>query len=105
MKKIVSLLVAVLCLTTANACMKKTPLTVNHSPLTVIVMDTTQALVPFAQARCFSLVTAQSGPASAHCHPPSYLLAAGDTTYLQRDRRTLKIRAILFSETTYFSHQ
>lgn len=49
MKKIVSLLVAVLCLTTANACMKKTPLTVNHSPLTVIVMDTTQALVPFAQ--------------------------------------------------------
>ena len=51
MKKIVSLLVAVLCLTTANACMKKTPLTVNHSPLTVIVMDTTQALVPFAQVQ------------------------------------------------------
>ena len=51
MKKIVSLLVAVLCLTTTNACMKKTPLTVNHSPLTVIVMDTTQALVPFAQVQ------------------------------------------------------
>lgn len=52
MKKIVSLLVAVLCLTTANACMKKSAsLTANRSPLTVIVMDTTQALVPFAQVQ------------------------------------------------------
>ena len=52
MQKIISLLVAIMCLTTANACMKKSvPLTDHRSPLTVIVMDTTQALVPFAQVQ------------------------------------------------------
>ena len=50
MKKIVSLLVAVLCLTTANACMKKN-VPVREQPLTVIVMDSTQALLNGAQVK------------------------------------------------------
>ncbi len=49
-KKIVSLLVAVLCLTTANACMKKN-VPVRENPLTVIVMDSTQALLNGAQVK------------------------------------------------------
>ena len=50
MQKIVSLLVAVLCLTTANACMKKN-VPVRENPLTVIVMDSTQALLNGAQVK------------------------------------------------------
>ena len=50
MKKIISLLVAALCLTTANACMKKT-VPVREQPLTIIVMDSTQALLNGAQVK------------------------------------------------------
>ena len=51
MQKIISLLVAVLCLTTASACVKKStnPLTTN--PLTILVMDSTQALLNGAQVK------------------------------------------------------
>jgi len=50
MKKFISLLVAVLCLTTANACMKKN-VPVRESPLTILVMDSTQALLNGAQVK------------------------------------------------------
>ncbi len=50
MKKIISLLLAVLCLGAANACMKKN-VPVREQPLTVIVMDTTQALLNGAQVK------------------------------------------------------
>ena len=50
MKKIISLLIAVLCLTTANACMKKN-VPERENPLTIIVMDTTQALLNGAQVK------------------------------------------------------
>ena len=50
MNKIISLLVAVLCLTTANACMKKN-VPVRESPLTILVMDSTQALLNGAQVK------------------------------------------------------
>ena len=50
MKKIVSLLVAVLCLTTTNACMKKN-VPVRENPLIILVMDTTQALLNGAQVQ------------------------------------------------------
>ena len=46
MRKIVSVLVALLCIGAASACMKKSvPSVVGDQPLTVIVMDTTQALL------------------------------------------------------------
>ena len=48
MKQFVSLLVALLCFCSANACMKKSPVT---SELTIIVMDTTQALLPEAKVK------------------------------------------------------
>ena len=48
MKQFVSLLVALLCFCSANACMKKLPVT---SELTIIVMDTTQALLPEAKVK------------------------------------------------------
>ena len=53
MKKIVYLLVALCCAGTACACMKKSmqPSTFSTQPLTVIVMDTTQALLPDAQVK------------------------------------------------------
>ena len=53
MKKLISLLVAVLCLSTANACMKKSnqQLEISLQPLTVIVMDTTQALLDGAEIK------------------------------------------------------
>ena len=50
MKKIISLLVAVLCLTTANACIKMN-VPVRESPLTILVMDSTQALLNGAQVK------------------------------------------------------
>lgn len=50
MKKFISLLVAVLCLTTANACMKKN-VPVRENPLIILVMDTTQALLNGAQVQ------------------------------------------------------
>lgn len=50
MKKIVSLLVAVLCLTTTNACMKKN-VPVRENPLIILVMDTTQALLNGAKVQ------------------------------------------------------
>lgn len=49
MKQITSLLIALLCVSTANACVKKANETAERSPLTVIVMDTTQALLPQAK--------------------------------------------------------
>lgn len=51
MKQILSLCLALLCLSTANACVKKQPLTSNLSPLTIIVMDTTQALLSDVQVK------------------------------------------------------
>ena len=51
MRQIIALLIAVLCLGTASACVKKSPVTNNSSPLTVIVMDTTQALLFGAQVQ------------------------------------------------------
>ena len=53
MKKIVSIVVAIMCLGTVNACMKKSvqPSAVRNQPLTVIVMDTTQALLNGAQVK------------------------------------------------------
>ena len=46
MRKIVSVLVALLCIGAASACVKKSvPSVVGDQPLTVIVMDTTQALL------------------------------------------------------------
>ena len=50
MNKIISLLVAVLCLTTASACIKKN-VPVREKPLTIIVMDSTQALLNGAQVK------------------------------------------------------
>lgn len=49
MKKIISLLVAALCLTTAGACVKKSSVANMPSSLTLIVMDTTQALLDGAK--------------------------------------------------------
>ena len=52
MKKILSLLlVALLSAGAVQACAKKKTLTVNPSPLTIIVMDTTQALLPEVQVK------------------------------------------------------
>ena len=51
MKKLVSLLVAVMAFGLGNACVKKSPVTANPSPVTVIVMDTTQALLFDAQVK------------------------------------------------------
>ena len=50
MKKIVSLLIAVLCLGAANACIKK-DMPIRKQPLTVIVMDTTHTLLNGAQVK------------------------------------------------------
>ena len=50
MKKIISLLVVVLYLTTASACIKKN-VPVREKPLTIIVMDSTQALLNGAQVK------------------------------------------------------
>lgn len=51
MKKMLSIVMAVLCVGAASACVKKQTLTSNLSPLTVIVMDTTQALLNGAEVR------------------------------------------------------
>ena len=52
MKKIVSLLVAVLCLMSANACVKKSKVESRKwNELTVLVMDSTQALLSDAQVK------------------------------------------------------
>ena len=53
MKKIVSIVVAIMCLGTVNACMKKSvqPSALRNQPLTIIVMDTTQALLNGAQVK------------------------------------------------------
>ncbi|MBR7154157.1 MAG: hypothetical protein IKD12_02470, partial [Paludibacteraceae bacterium] len=52
MKQILSLCLALLCFSTANACVKKqAPVTHNPSPVTLIVMDTTQALLYDAQVK------------------------------------------------------
>ena len=51
MKQFVSLLAALLCLSTASACIKKGKGVERNHPLTVIVMDTTQALLPNAQVK------------------------------------------------------
>ena len=51
MKKMLSIVMAVLCVGTASACVKKQTLTSNLSELTVIVMDTTQALLNGAEVR------------------------------------------------------
>ena len=48
MKQFVSLFAALLCFCSVNACMKKSPVT---SELTIIVMDTTQALLPEAKVK------------------------------------------------------
>lgn len=48
MKQFISILAVLLCICTANACMKQSPRTTN---LTVIVMDTTQALLPNAEVK------------------------------------------------------
>ena len=50
MKKIISLLVAVLCLMTANACIKKN-VPVRENPLIIRVRDSTQALLNGAQVK------------------------------------------------------
>lgn len=53
MQKFISLVVALMCIGTASACMKKRvqPSVAGDQPLTVIVMDTTQALLPEAQVK------------------------------------------------------
>ena len=52
MQKFISLVVALMCIGAASACMKKSvPSVVGDQPLTVIVMDTTQALLPEAQVK------------------------------------------------------
>ena len=52
MKKIVSVvLLALMSAGAVQACVKKKTLTVNPSPLTIIVMDTTQALLPEVQVK------------------------------------------------------
>lgn len=58
MKKILSLcILALISVGVVLACVKKnTPITNNPSPLTIIVMDTTQALLPNAEVKCGKIV-------------------------------------------------
>ena len=58
MKKILSLcILALISVGVVLACVKKnTPITNNPSPLTIIVMDTTQALLPNAEVKCGKMV-------------------------------------------------
>lgn len=52
MKQLVSLVLAVVCMGTASACVKKqTPVSEHRSPLTILVMDTTQALLAEAEVK------------------------------------------------------
>lgn len=54
MRKFVSFsLVALVGMTIVMACVKKSaPITTNSSPITVIVMDSTQALLPYVEVKC-----------------------------------------------------
>ena len=54
MRKFVSFsLVALVGMTIVMACVKKSaPIATNSSPITVIVMDSTQALLPYVEVKC-----------------------------------------------------